>query len=158
MLQEHATEAKPRIWNSAAIIAVLFVAGCGAQVTPRAAVKPDTLGRIVWKLKEQEIGSGLEFSLQPGQTVEVSCVLEPPESWRFSTLGTVGFMKGLGCAGINRFGIENESILRRKFSQLLRPSAEGRFAQRNCPKRPCEGKRRPATELRHHPFRVPILS
>ena len=96
MLQEHATEAKPRIWNSAAIIAVLFVAGCGAQVTPRAAVKPDTLGRIVWKLKEQEIGSGLEFSLQPGQTVEVSCVLEPPESWRFSTLGTVGFMKGLG--------------------------------------------------------------
>ena len=84
MLQEHATEAKPRIWNSAAIIAVLFVAGCGAQVTPRAAVKPDTLGRIVWKLKEQEIGSGLEFSL------------EPPESWRFSTLGTVGFMKGLG--------------------------------------------------------------
>ncbi len=43
------------------------------------------------------------------------------------------------CAGINRFGIENESILRRRFSQLLRPSAEGRFAHRNCLKRPCEG-------------------
>ena len=50
-----------------------------------------------------------------------------------------GKKKGSACAGINRFGIENESILRRKFSQLLRPSAEGRFAHRNCPKRPCEG-------------------
>ena len=93
---EHATEARLRIWSSAAIIAVLFVAGCGAEVTPRAAVKPDTLGRIVWKLKEQDIGSGSEFSLQSGQTVEISCVLEPPESWRFSTLGTVGFGKGFG--------------------------------------------------------------
>ena len=52
-----------------------------------------------------------------------------------------------GCAGINRFGIENESILRRKFSQLLRPSAERRFSNRNCLKRPCKGKRRPAIEL-----------
>jgi hypothetical protein len=50
-----------------------------------------------------------------------------------------------GCAGINRFGIENESILRRKSSQLLWPSAEGRF--QDCLKRPCEGQRKPATEL-----------
>jgi len=35
--------------------------------------------------------------------------------------------KGSECAGINRIGIENESILRRRFSQLLRPSAEGRM-------------------------------
>ncbi len=30
-------------------------------------------------------------------------------------------LKGSECAGINRIGIENESILRKKFSQLLRP-------------------------------------
>jgi len=36
-------------------------------------------------------------------------------------------LKGSECAGINRIGIEIESILRRKFSRLLRPSAEGRM-------------------------------
>ncbi len=47
--------------------------------------------------------------------------------------------KGTLCAGINRFGIENESILRGKCSQLLRPSAEGRTGRPFCLERPCEG-------------------
>ena len=32
-----------------------------------------------------------------------------------------------GCAGINRFGIENESFLRRRVSHSFRPSAEEQF-------------------------------
>ncbi len=32
-----------------------------------------------------------------------------------------------GCAGINRIGIGNERVLRRRFSQSLRPSTEGRL-------------------------------
>ena len=109
MLWEHATEARLRIWNRPAIIAVLLIAGCREVVTPRAAVKPDTLGRIVWKLKEQDIVSGSEFSLQPGQTVKISCVLEPPKSWRFSTLGTIGFGKGAG--GTPEFPAELEKAI-----------------------------------------------
>ena len=96
MRWEHETEARRRTWNSVAILGILIVAGCREEVTSRVALKSETLGHIVWKLNEQDIESGKTLSFQPGQTVKVSCVLEPPESWRFSTLGTVGYVKGLG--------------------------------------------------------------
>ena len=49
--------------------------------------------------------------------------LSVPEHWTFVLHGITwlvvgaGVGLGAGCAGINRFGIENESILRRKSSQ-----------------------------------------
>ena len=133
------------------------------------------VGRNVHKIAELKFSqycSRLElkprFILQNNAPVSSSWLYQKPsgETWPWETIRSIRTLAALssvvrklsGCAGINRFGIENESILRRKFSQLLRPSAEGRFAHRNCLKRPCEGKRRPAIELRHHPFRVPILS
>jgi hypothetical protein len=36
-----------------------------------------------------------------------------------------GWEKVSECAGINRFGIGNERVLRRRFSQSLRPPTEG---------------------------------